>query len=294
MARFVMSAFADEAGSSLEEQIAALKDNGIGYIEPRNIAGKGILKHSKDELETIKAELDRNGIKVNSLGSPIGKYPIGESFEDHLPDFELALAASEILETKNIRMFSFFIPKGEDANSYKDEVIARLNKMCVIAKEHGITLCHENESEIYGQNPAEMLDIMTSVDGIAGIFDPANYRMNNCDVMAGIEATLKNLAYLHIKDAIYESQIIVPAGDGEGKIPEVLDMVNEATDGVVYLTLEPHLFLFDAYKLIDNHELKGKYTFKDNSESFDFAANALKNLLTENGYAKDGNNEWKK
>ena len=101
-------------------------------------------------------------------------------------------------------------------------------------------------------------------------------------------------AYLHIKDAIYESKIIVPAGDGEGKIAEILDIVNEATDDVVYLTLEPHLFLFDAYKLIDNHELKGKYTFSNNSESFDFAVNALKNLLIENGYEKDENNVWKK
>ena len=135
---------------------------------------------------------------------------------------------------------------------------------------------------------------MTSVDGLKGIFDPANYRMNGCDVIAGIDATLKNIAYLHIKDAIYESKIIVPAGDGEGRIAEVLDIVNAKTDGIVYLTLEPHLFLFDAYKLIDNHELKGKFTFSNNSESFDFAANALKTLLNENGYEKDGNNEWKK
>ena len=293
MAKFVLSAFADEAGSSLAEQIAALKRNNIGYIEPRNINGKPILKLTDEELAEVKAELDKNGIKVNSLGSPIGKFPIHEPFENHLPDFYRALEVCKMLGTDKMRMFSFFTKQNE-LKECRDEVIARLNKMCAIAKEHGITLCHENESEIYGQNPDEMLDIMTSVDGIAGIFDPANYRMNNCDVMAGIDATLKNLAYLHIKDAIYESQIIVPAGDGEGKIAEVLDIVNKATDGVVYLTLEPHLFLFDAYKLIDNHELKGKYTFKDNSESFDFAANALKNLLTENGYAKDGNNEWKK
>ena len=190
-----------------------------------------------------------------------------------------------------MRMFSFFTKQNE-LEKYRDEVISRLNVMSAIAEENGIMLCHENESEIYGQNPKEMLDIMTNVKGLYGIFDPANYRMNNCDVIEGINATLVNLAYLHIKDAIYESQIIVPAGDGEGKIAEVLDIVNKATDQIVYLTLEPHLFLFDAYKLIDNHELKGKYTFKNNSESFDFAANALKDLLLKNGYVKDGNGAW--
>ena len=291
MAKFVLSAFADEAGSSLDEQIEALKRNGIRYIEPRNINGKPILTLTDDELVEIKKQLDENGIKVNSLGSPIGKYPIKEPFDKHLADFRRALEICKILGTDRMRMFSFFVNQSE-LNEYRDEVINRLKIMTDIAKDHGIMLCHENESEIYGQNPKEMLDIMTNVKGLFGIFDPANYRMNDCDIIDGINATLVNLAYLHIKDAIYESQIIVPAGDGEGKIAEVLDIVNKHTDEVVYLTLEPHLFLFDAYKLIDNHELKGKYTFNNNSESFDFAANALKNLLIENGYKKVGKELW--
>lgn len=293
MAKFVLSAFADEAGTTLDEQIAALLRNDIGYIEPRNINGKPILTLTDEELIQVKSELDKNGIKVNSLGSPIGKYPIKEPFDKHLVDFKRALEVCKALGTDKMRMFSFFTDQSE-LDTYRDEVLARLNEMCKIAKEHGITLCHENESEIYGQNPKEMLDIMNNVHGIKGIFDAANYRMNNCDVLAGIEATLVNLAYLHIKDAIYDSQLIVPAGDGEGKIAEILDIVNSSTDEVVYLTLEPHLFLFDAYKGIDKHELKGKYTFTNNSESFDFAVNALKKLLIENGYEKDGNNVWKK
>ena len=291
MAKYVLSAFADEAGSSLDEQIAALKRNEIGYIEPRNINGKPILTLTDEELKEIKKKLDENGIKVNSLGSPIGKYPITEPFDKHLIDFHRAIEVCKILGTDKMRMFSFFVKQTELA-IYRDEVLKRLQAMAEIAKENGIMLCHENESEIYGQNPEEMLDLINNVEGLYGIFDPANYRMNNCDVIAGIKATLVNLAYLHIKDAIFESKIIVPAGDGEGKIAEVLDMVNDSTDEVVYLTLEPHLFLFDAYKLIDNHELKGKYTFKNNSESFDFAANSLKALLAENGYRKDDNGTW--
>lgn len=293
MAEFLLSAFADEAGSTLEEQIAALKRNDIGYIEPRNINGKPILKLTDEELIEVKAQLDASGIKVNSLGSPIGKYPINEPFEIHLVDFMRAIEVCKLLGTDKMRMFSFFVEQSE-LEKYRDEVIYRLTEMTRIAKEHGILLCHENESDIYGQNPAEMRDLMLNVPGIFGIFDPANYRMNNCDVIDGINATLINLAYLHIKDAIYESQIIVSAGDGEGKIAEIIDMVNEHTEKPVYLTLEPHLFLFDAYKAIDRHELKMNYTFKNNSESFDFAANALKNLLTENGYRKDADGAWRK
>ena len=293
MAKFILSAFADEAGTTLAEQIAALKRNEIDYIEPRNINGKPILTITDEELVEIKSELDKNGIKVNSLGSPIGKYPITEPFEKHLVDFRRAIEVCKALGTDKMRMFSFFTKQSELSN-YRNEVLRRLNEMCRIAEENEIILCHENESEIYGQNPNEMLDLMKNVKGLKGIFDPANYRMNGCDVIDGINATLIDLAYLHIKDAIYESQLIVPAGDGEGKIAEILDIVDKSTDDVVYLTLEPHLFLFDAYKGIDKHELKGKYTFTNNSESFDFAANALKKLLQDNGYKKDGNNVWKK
>jgi len=293
MAKFVFSAFADEAGTTLSEQIAALKENGIGYIEPRNINGKPILTLTEDELYEIKAELDKNGIKVNSLGSPIGKYPIDEPFDKHLIDFEKALRACEILGTENMRMFSFFVTQDQLAEK-RNEVIYRLKTMAEAAKARGIKLCHENESAIYGQEPSEVKDVLSSVPELYGIFDPANYRMNGADVIEGINATLTNLAYLHIKDAIFDLKMIVPAGEGEGRIGEIIDIVNESTDEIVFLTLEPHLFMFDAYKLIDNHELKGKYTFSNNRESFDCAVKALCELLTSIGYTKGDDGIWKK
>ena len=293
MAGFVLSAFADEAGSSLAEQIAALKENGISYIEPRNIGGKGILTIPEDELTAIKAELDKNGIKVNSLGSPIGKYPIANPLEDHLIDLEKAFRACEILDTKNIRMFSFFSPKDECATDYTDEVISRLNVMQKLSSERGIQLCHENEKGIYGQNPEEINTIVDNVPGLKFIFDGANYRECNCDTIDGIKATLRNFGYMHIKDAVYSPHMIVPAGEGEARLDEVIEIINAEVDSTVYLTLEPHLHIFDAFKDIDDTELKGKYVFKTNREAFDFAVAALKNLLTKLGY-KETNGVWKK
>ena len=291
MARFVLSAFADEAGSTIEEQIAALRENGIDYIEPRNIGGKGILTLSDEELKEVKKKLDEAGIKVGSLGSPIGKYDISKPFEPHFEETKRAVEICKLLGTENIRMFSFFT-EGKPLAEIKDEVFARLRKMVAYGKENGIRFCHENESRIYGQMPSEVLELLTEIPDMYGIFDAANYRMHDADTIEGIEATLTRLAYLHIKDAIYKDQMIVPAGEGEGKIAEVLNRVNEATDDVVYLTLEPHLKVFDAYKDIDAHELKNKYVFKTNREAFDFAANAIKKLLKDNGYERNGNNEW--
>lgn len=291
MARFVLSAFADEAGSSIEEQIAALKENGIDYIEPRNIGGKGILTLTDEEVLEIKAKLDEAGIKVGSLGSPIGKYNISDPFEPHFEDTKRAVEICKLLDTENIRMFSFFT-EGKPLSEVKDEVIARLKKMVAYGKENGIRFCHENESRIYGQMPSEVRELLTAIPDMYGIFDAANYRMHDADVIDGIGATLIRPAYLHIKDAIYKEQTIVPAGEGEGRLSEVINAADEAIDGVVFLTLEPHLKVFDAYKDIDKHELKNKYVFATNREAFDFAANALKKLLKDNGYERNGNNEW--
>ena len=293
MAKFVFSAFADEAGQSLDEQIAALVKNGIHYIEPRNIDGKSIIDFTDEELVAIREKLNANGIKVGSVGSPIGKYPITDDFDSYIPKVKRTIEIAKLLGTNYIRMFSFFVKQDELA-TYRDEVIRRLNEMVKLAEAEGVVLCHENESAIYGQMPAEVKDVLTSVPGLGGIFDAANYRMNNADTMEGIGATLINFKYMHIKDAIYESRTIVPAGEGEGRIGDVLDIVNGHTNGQVYLTLEPHLHAFLAYKQIDTHELKGKHTFNNGREAFDFAVQALSALLTKHGYRKDENGVWEK
>ena len=293
MAKFVFSAFADEVGNSLDEQISALKGNGIRYIEPRNIDGKCIVDFSDEEILAIKARLDENGIKVGSLGSPIGKYPITDDFDAYIPKVKRAIEIAKLLGTKYIRMFSFFVEQNE-LSTHRDEVIRRLREMVKIAEAEGIVLCHENESKIYGQMPNEVRDVLVSVPGLGGIFDAANYRMNNANTMEGIGATLVNFKYMHIKDAIFADQMIVPAGEGEGRIGDVIDVINGHTDDTVYLTLEPHLHEFNAYKLIDDHELKGRHVFNSGREAFDFAVGALEALLTNYGYGKDENGVWKK
>ena len=291
MAKFIISAFADEASSSFDGQITALKENELTLLEPRSIEGKNILTYSEEEISEFAKALKKNGIKVGSLGSPIGKYGIDEDFAPHLELFKKALRVCEIFETKKMRMFSFFIPEGKH-NEYRDEVIARLTVMTSLAAEKGITLCHENEAKIYGEMPRDVAYLLSAVPDLYAVFDPANYRLADADVMEGIDVSLKSFGYIHIKDAIFDSQTIVPAGEGEGKIGEILDIVNEKIDGEVILTVEPHLHVFDAYSGIDPRELKGKYSFPTERAAFDFAINALKNLLNDRGYRKDNENRW--
>ena len=291
MASFRISAFADEASDNLPGQIAALKRNGLGYIEPRNASGN-IIKKSDAELYEIAQTLADASIGVSSLGSPIGKFNIDDDFDLHLKDYQRALRACQILGTKNMRIFSFFVDQAR-LKECRDEVLRRMSILLEMADKEGITLCHENESKIYGQNPEEVADLLGALPALKGIFDAANYVMNDCDSICGIEATLPSLEYLHVKDAIADKKSIVPAGMGDGHYDEVIRRVDKATDRTVFLTLEPHLHVFEAYKRIDSHQLKNELSFESSDEAFDFAAASLKKLLTNIGYHEE-NGLWKK
>ena len=291
MATFVLSAFADEASETLSNQIAALKRNGIRYIEFRNVGG-GILEKNDEEIFEISAALKEAGIAVSSFGSPIGKYDIGAPFEDHLAAFRRALRVCEILGTRRMRIFSFFVSQRRLAE-HRDEVLRRLRVFLDEAKAAGITLCHENEYGIYGQNPPQVRDLLSSLPDLRGVFDPANYVMEAQDPIEGIEATLPSLEYLHMKDAIATKKSVVPSGKGDGKIAEVLRRVDAAKTGELFLTVEPHLFDFLAYKQIDKHELKNEYSFSSSDEAFDCAVASLKEVLQSIGFHEE-NGIWKK
>lgn len=292
MAQFLISAFADEAADDLNGQITALKRNGLRCIEPRNVNG-GLIQKSEEELQEIAKQLQEAGISVSSLGSPIGKYNIDEDFEIHLADFRRALRACKILGTKNMRIFSFFVPQ-ERLAECRGEVMRRMQILLEMAKEEGITLCHENEAKIYGQNPEEVRDLLTTCPDLCGIFDAANFVREGQDPIEGLEATLPSLEYLHIKDARFADRAIVPCGMGDGQYAEVLRRADALTDGVVYLTVEPHLHIFQAYQKIDSHKLKTGIEFDNSDDAFDCAVTKLKETLTSLGFHEEENKIWKK
>lgn len=282
MAKFLISAFADEACDELDGQIKALHRNGFRCIEPRSMGGN-VIKKTDEELFAIREKLDAAGITVPSLGSPIGKFEITEDFEIHMADFRRALRACEILGAKRMRIFSFFVKQDELA-TYRDEVMRRMSILLEEADKAGVMLCHENESKIYGQNPTEVRDLLDNLPGLRGVFDAANFVRHKQDPIAGFEATADKLEYIHIKDAFFSDRSMTPVGDGDGQYKEILTRVDQMTDREIVLTLEPHLFLFNSYKSIDKLELKHRYSFDNADEAFDCAANALKKLLAEIGH----------
>lgn len=273
-----LCAFSDEAGSSLDEQIAALKRNIISLMELRSIDKKNVSDFTIEEARNYQNILENNGIFVWSIGSPLGKVSIDVDFEEYSKKITHVCELANIFKTNKIRMFSFF-------NAYEDpqKVFEYLRKMVEIARKYGVSLYHENEKDIYGDTAERVEEIYQNVDGLKYIYDPANYIQ--CDQKA--EITLpkfhKKTDYFHIKDVIYETGELVPAGYGDGDILKLIELIDEDKT----LTLEPHLAVFDSFKSIDNTEMKHKFVYKNSNEAFDAAVIALKNLLKKAGYKEE-------
>ena len=116
--RNVISGFADEICASLDGQIEAIKKLGIFQIEMRGVNGRPLVEHSLEEVKVIKEQLDREGITISAVGSPIGKIGITDPFEPHFELFQKTVEIAKILNTNYIRMFSFYIPDGASAEAY--------------------------------------------------------------------------------------------------------------------------------------------------------------------------------
>lgn len=288
MAKFLLSAFADEAGGGILDQIDALKANRFTHIEPRGLDEGNISSYTPEQAKALKKILDDNGIGVSSIGSRFGKIEITDDFEEEFEDFKNCVEVANILGTERIRMFSFFIDEDDDKADYRGEVFERIDKMCTYSLNHGVWCCHENEKGIYGENEHECFDLYSTFKGkLLGVFDPANFIQSGVDVLSAYDLLNEYIDYLHIKDCVYEGGQVRPAGKGDGKIVELLRRFNKK-DGERFLTLEPHLKVFKGLSDLEKEggqadKLKNDYTYASNREAFDVAASALWDCLDEAG-----------
>lgn len=262
---WTITGFADEIAPDLELQLSTLAEESIRYLELRGVWNTNVLDLSDSELARVRATLASHGVAVSSIGSPIGKIPIGEAFDPHLERFGRALEVARAMDAPYIRLFSFFMPAGEDPAQYRDEVLERMARLVRAAEGSGVTLLHENEKEIYGDIPSRCLEILTQINSpiLRAAWDPANF------VQCGVRPHSEGYAelrpfidYVHIKDALLATGQVVPAGHGDGQVRETLAALRESGfDG--FFSLEPHLAAAGTFAGFSGPEL-----FKTASQAF--------------------------
>jgi 3-dehydroshikimate dehydratase len=94
-----LSAFADEIAIDLETQVEVLLSEHIHHVEFRSAWGINVLDLSDQQLGEVQRIFEAREVSVAALGSPIGKVPIDQPFEEHLQRFERALAVARALHT---------------------------------------------------------------------------------------------------------------------------------------------------------------------------------------------------
>lgn len=279
MSKFIISGFADEIDSSTDIQFKTIKSLNISYFEPRGIDGKNIADLSEEEARALREKMDRYGVNASSVGSPVGKIDITDDFEPELEKLAHVAKTAKIIGTRNIRVFSFYIPD-EKYEEYRTEVMKRLSAMAELAEKEGVILLHENEKGIYGDTPERCRDIFETVksDNLRAVFDPANFVQCGVKTYPHAFNMLREfVVYMHIKDA--KGQTVVPAGSGDGHVPEIIsELYKSGYEG--FLSLEPHLGVFGGLAQLEKGDEMMELPESD-AEKFTVAADALKKIISE-------------
>lgn len=270
---WTLSGFADEISPDFTTQCSHAASLGLKYIEFRSAWHTNVLDLSDQQIAEAKQLLAAHDLQVSSIGSPIGKIAITDDFTAHLERARHAVDVAHAFGAPYVRIFSFFIPAGDDPDDHREEVLRRMRALAEVAETGQVTFVHENEKEIYGDIPRRCLDLLESVDSprLRAAWDAANFvQVGVHPFTEGYAALRPFLDYVQIKDALIDTGEVVVTGAGQGEVRQTMRALREdGFDG--FFSLEPHLS--------ETHELGGF----SGPELFTEAFEAFTGLLRDEG-----------
>ncbi|NQU75897.1 MAG: sugar phosphate isomerase/epimerase [Planctomycetes bacterium] len=252
-----LTGFADEAAADIDGQIRATKELGWSNIEARNVNGKNLHDISEAEFDAVCEKLDAAGVRINCFGSAIANWGkrIDEPFDSSLAEARRAIVRMNRLGTKLIRIMSFAVlaDRGPD-DQMAEERFGRLRELQKMFADAGITPVHENCMNYGGMGWPYTLKLLENVPGLKLVFDTGNPVFTDDRTARSpypkqsawefYRHVKDHIAYVHIKDGIWESQTgqvrYTFAGEGAGDVKRIVaDLLAAGYDGGV--SMEPHL-----------------------------------------------------
>ncbi len=240
---WTLSGFGDEVDPDPAVQAAVLLALGAQYIEVRSAWGTNVVDLDPQQVQRLKELLDRQGVKVSAVASPIGKVAAALPVSHEVERLRRVIAVAKVLEAGYIRVFSYYRAEGQEPSDIRAAVIERMKLLAAEAEREGVVLLHENEKDIYGDTPERVLDLLESVNSPAlrAAWDNANFVQVGVKPFSEAYAMLRPyLEYLQVKDALTATGEVVPAGHGDGELLQTLTALRD--DGYTgFASLEPHL-----------------------------------------------------
>jgi sugar phosphate isomerase/epimerase len=285
--KVLLSGFADEAvaSKSAAEELAVIAALGLEYYSIRfvDVGGgiKNVMKLDDAEIEKL-IELHRQyDLKVATIGSPIGKVKLVDvddgtknafiPFKKYLEeDVRRAIHLAHRFETKLIRGFSFYPPRGEDREKHYAQTIDQLGAIAALCRKEGVVFGLEIEANLMGDAGGPMARLHQGVNSpsMVTIFDGANISAQNLPAHRCYEEyqlMRDGLGWMHIKDYRIDPALewkghvdeerlknFVPADEGDSgheailrdfrtQIPRIEEKMTALGAPGVFLDLEPHL-----------------------------------------------------
>ena len=218
----ILSGFADEAANhkTAVEQFSAFAAIGLQYYSLRFVdVGNGIknvMQLTKSEITKLRHLEDEYGMNVASIGSPIGKVRLlkeedGTSnryvpFKKYLnSEVKKACDLAHAFETKLIRGFSFYHPKGTDPWEHLPQAVDQLGEIAEMCHRSDLTFGLEIEANLIGQTGQLMAELHRQINhpALVTIFDGANIVCQGYDASETYEqyeAMKPSVGWMHIKD----------------------------------------------------------------------------------------------
>lgn len=262
--RMYFTGFADEAGKSIEEQIAATKRLGWSNIESRNIDGVNIHDIDDEQFDHVCGKLEEASIHINCFGSAVANWSrhprSDEDYQKSLAELKRAIPRMQRLGTKMIRGMSFAIPRDEEPDSPDLEkiIFRKVNELVAICSDAGIDYMHENCRNYGGLSYRHSIKLVENVPGIKLVFDTGNPPMTDSRIgeppyhkqssLEFFRQVREFVGYIHVKDTVFVAETdgvfpeasFVHPGEGEGEVREVLsELLKDGYDGGI--SIEPHM-----------------------------------------------------
>lgn len=283
----ILSGFADEAANhkTAIEQFSAFAALGLQYYSLRFVdVGNGIknvMDLTKGEITKLRHLEDEYGMNVASIGSPIGKVKLLDKkdgtknrfvpFKKYLKsEVKKACELAHAFETKLIRGFSFYHPKGTDPWEHLPQAVDQLGEIAEMCHRSDLTFGLEIEANLVGQTGPLLAELHRRVNhpAMVTIFDGGNIisqGFSTAECVEQYQAMKPSIGWMHIKDYrdpslrsrsahVDEDKLknFVPADEGDSGHTQILqDFAEEipklerrlkrrGIPGVI-LDLEPHL-----------------------------------------------------
>ncbi|MDA3961647.1 MAG: sugar phosphate isomerase/epimerase [Planctomycetota bacterium] len=252
--------FADEAASSLSDQLRIIAALGWRHIDLRNVDGTAVHDLAPDAVDALYGALDTAGVSVPCIGSHIanGRARITDDPSVALEQTARCISLCQRLACTRVRVMSW--PPGDDHLLDGPTAAERFKRLRDIHRrfaDAGIEALHENCHNYGGQSPAHTVRLIEEVSGLRLIFDTANpvgaadHRFTGelqprQSVFEFYRLVRDHVAYIHIKDATFDPSKVDGKfahcwpGEGMGDVRAVIrDAIATGYDDAI--CIEPHV-----------------------------------------------------